>query len=135
MAVERRLPAVRRDKNRVPAIACASRCGGFVHKIPLPPCGGGLGWGGCPTSDIEIAPPSLTLPHKGGRGRCFSLRQMRFDVIVGLRPDDPVATRNGMLATSASMTDWFGVSLPEQTGVALAALNVFIPFYDKQHSS
>jgi hypothetical protein len=35
---------------------------------------------------------------------------MRFHVIVGLRPDDLVATRNGMLATSASMTDWFGVS-------------------------
>jgi hypothetical protein len=44
---------------------------------PLPPCGGGLGWGVAPAypylgeglnSESFVQPPTPTLPHKGGGG-------------------------------------------------------------------
>src|SRR5262245_50566645 len=36
---------------------------------PLPPCGGGLGWGvtwGNGSQSLPVVPPTLTLPRKGG---------------------------------------------------------------------
>ena len=52
-----------------------------VGGYPLPPCGGGLGWGDSRAlsdkrpilqMDRTARPPSLALPHKGGRGSAAS---------------------------------------------------------------
>src|SRR5262245_21674546 len=56
-----------------------------VFSFPLPPCGGGLGWGET-NIQLPVLPPTPTLPHKGGgRNRLMVQRKL---AAVEQRPED-----------------------------------------------